>query len=127
MYQREATARRRPTGPSSFFSLWQDEETPFDRGYANTAPEQSNLPFASYRTMCVRLCDGFYFPVSFSTLGSRFPEDEAKCKDQCAAPAELFVYKNPGEEIEQMVSLAGAPYSGLKNAFRNRKEYVKGC
>jgi hypothetical protein len=41
--------------------------------------------------MCVRLCDGFYFPVSFSTLGSRFPEDEAKCKDQCAAPAELFV------------------------------------
>jgi hypothetical protein len=126
-YQREATARRRPTGPSSFFSLWQDEETPFDRGYANTAPEQSNLPFASYRTMCVRLCDGFYFPVSFSTLGSRFPEDEAKCKDQCAAPAELFVYKNPGEEIEQMVSLAGAPYTGLKNAFRNRKEYVKGC
>jgi hypothetical protein len=48
-------------------------------------------------------------------------------QDQCAAPAELFVYKNPGEEIEQMVSLTGSPYTGLKNAFRNRKEFVKGC
>lgn len=125
-YQREAATQQRRRAPS-FFSLWEDDSVPFDRGYANTQPEQSNLPFASYRTMCVRLCDGFYFPISFSTLGSRFAEDEAKCKSQCAAPAELFVYKNPGEEIEQAVSLTGSPYTGMKNAFRNRKEFVKGC
>jgi hypothetical protein len=124
-YRQEYESRRRS---SSIFSFWQDEDTSFDRGYANTPPgTQSNLPFASYRTMCVRLCDGYYFPISFSTVGSRFAEDETKCKDQCAAPAELFVYKNPGEEVEQMVSTRGEPYISLKNAFRHRKQYIKGC
>jgi Protein of unknown function (DUF2865) len=124
-YAREHESRRRST---SFFSLWEDEDSSFDRGYANTPPgAQSNLPFASYRTMCVRTCDGFYFPISFSTLGSRFPEDESRCKTQCAAPAELYVYKNPGEEVEQMVSITGEPYNNLKNAWRHRKQYIKGC
>ncbi len=124
-YAREYESRRRST---SFFSLWEDEDSSFDRGYANAPPgAQSNLPFASYRTMCVRTCDGFYFPISFSTLGSRFPEDESKCKSQCAAPAELYVYKNPGEEVEQMVSITGEPYNNLKNAWRHRKQYIKGC
>lgn len=123
-YEREYAARRRN---NSFFSLWEDSDGGFDRGYQNTQPEQSALPFASYRTMCVRLCDGYYFPISFSTIGSRFAEDELKCQEQCAAPAQLFVYRNPGEDVEQMVSLDGRPYSDLENAWRNRKEYVKGC
>jgi hypothetical protein len=123
-YKREYQARR---GSDSFFSLWEDDDTSFDRGYANVPPEQSALPFASYRTMCVRQCDGFYFPISFSTLGSRFAEDEAKCKEQCAAPADLYVYKNPGEDVERMVSLSGEPYNNMRNAWRHRKEYIKGC
>lgn len=123
-YERENAARRKP---DSFFSLWEDDDSAYDRGYANRQRQQSDLPFASYRTMCVRLCDGYYFPVSFSTLASRFQDDEIKCKDQCAAPAELFIYKNPGEDVEQMVSLGGEPYNNLKNAWRHRKDYVKGC
>lgn len=123
-YQREYNARRRS---NSFFSLWEDEDSSYDRGYANAPSDQTALPFASYRTMCVRLCDGYYFPISFSTLGSRFGEDEAKCRDQCAAPAELYVYKNPGEDVEQMVSLSGEPYNNLQNAWRHRKIYIKGC
>lgn len=125
-YAREYESRRRST---SFFSLWEDEDSSFDRGYANAPPSasQPNQPFASYRTMCVRMCDGFYFPISFSTLGSRFADDESKCKTQCAAPAELYVYRNPGEEVEQMVSITGQPYNNLKNAWRHRKQYIKGC
>lgn len=123
-YERESAATRRRS--NSFFSFWEDDDTSFDNSYVNTQPD-TGQPFASYRTMCVRLCDGYYFPISYSTLSSRFPEDEAKCQDQCAAPAQLFTYRNPGEEVEQMVSLNGQPYSSMPNAFRNRKEYVKGC
>jgi len=125
-YAREYESRRRST---SFFSLWEDQDSSFDRRDASIPPGggATNLPFASYRTMCVRTCDGFYFPISFSTLGSRFTEDESKCKSQCAAPAELYVYKNPGEEVEQMVSVAGEPYNNLRNAWRHRKQYIKGC
>lgn len=84
--------------------------------------------FATYRTLCVRSCDGYYFPVSFSTLPSNFSQDIQQCQSRCAAPAELFVYRNPGEEAEQMVSSDGRQaYADLPNAWRYRKEFVKGC
>ena len=84
-------------------------------------------PYATYRTMCVRLCDGYYFPVSFSTLPSSFPRDTDVCQNKCAAPAELYVYRNPGGEVEQMISPDGCPYDSIENAWRYRKEYIKGC
>ncbi len=84
-------------------------------------------PYATYRTMCVRLCDGYYFPVSFSTLPSSFARDGDICQNKCAAPAELFVYRNPGGEVEQMISPDGRPYDSLENAWRYRKEFIKGC
>ncbi len=119
-YEKEDN-RRNP----SIFSFGNDDND-YDRR-RNATKNTSILPFATYRTMCVRTCDGFYYPVSFSTLPSRFGLDEAVCKNKCAAPAELFVYKNPGETIEQMISLNGEPYSSAPFAFKYRKEYVKGC
>lgn len=81
----------------------------------------------SYRTLCVRLCDGYYFPISFSATQSRFFADEAQCQASCSAPARLFVYPNPGGAIEQMHDLSGQAYSSLPNAFRYRKEYLSSC
>jgi hypothetical protein len=87
-----------------------------------------NLPFATYRTLCVRMCDGYYFPVSFSTLPNHFERDAQLCQSQCAAPAELYYHQNPGGSVEQMLSFGGQqPYTDLKWAFRYRKEYVPGC
>src|SRR3954464_1450282 len=34
----------------------------------------------TFRTVCVRSCDGAYFPISFATLPGRFPDDEKSCK-----------------------------------------------
>jgi len=118
-------ARRRDQNP--FSSLWQDEES---RGGYDGALGRYNsaLPYATYRTLCVRRCDGYYFPISFSTLPSHFPRDAERCQSKCAAPAELFYYQNPGGAVEQMVSTQTRQlYTELKTAFRYRKEYVKGC
>jgi hypothetical protein len=122
-YEQQQQRRRRS---NSFFSLWEDDDSDEDRG-GFSAPVPQTLPFASYRTMCVRSCDGYYFPISFATISSRFRDDEAKCRSLCAAPADLYVYRNPGEEVEQMVSIDGRPYAQSKNAFKHRKTYVKGC
>jgi hypothetical protein len=81
----------------------------------------------TYRTMCVRLCDGYFFPVSYAASDSKFRDDEARCQQNCAAPAALYTYRNPGEDADNMVSLDGRPYKELPNAFRNRKQYIKGC
>jgi hypothetical protein len=120
-YQQEAQ-RRNNFNP--FSSLWQDE----DSEAAGRGNEFGALPFATYRTLCVRLCDGYYFPVSFSTLPNHFQRDADVCQSKCAAPAELYYHQNPGGAVEQMVSANGQqPYTSLKSAFRYRKEFVQGC
>ncbi|MEQ1653809.1 MAG: DUF2865 domain-containing protein [Hyphomicrobium sp.] len=111
-------ARRRDGG------VWQDEET---IGNSTWTP-QGNSGVATYRTLCVRLCDGYYFPVSFSTLPSHFPQDAEVCSSKCAAPTELYYYPNPGGSVDQSVALKSQEaYTKLKAAFRYRKEYVNGC
>jgi hypothetical protein len=82
----------------------------------------------TYRTVCVRSCDGAYFPVSFATVPARFPDDERSCKALCpAAEATLFAYRNPGEDMNQAVSISGQPYSDLPNAFKFRTEFNPSC
>jgi hypothetical protein len=117
-------AARRDSNP--FSSLWADEGESGPGG--GLGGQFSALPYATYRTMCVRLCDGYYFPISFSTLPNHFERDAQACQSRCAAPTELFYYQNPGGAVEQMVGAeTNAPYTSLKTAFRYRKEYVKGC
>jgi hypothetical protein len=82
----------------------------------------------TYRTVCVRSCDGFYFPISFATVPGRFPDDEKTCKALCpAADATLFTYRNPGEDISSAVSIGGQPYASSPNAFRYRQEFNPSC
>lgn len=81
----------------------------------------------TYRTVCVRTCDGYFFPISFATTPDRFAADEAACRSRCSSSARLYVYPNPGAEPEQMVNLSGQPYSALKSAFLFRTNYDAGC
>jgi hypothetical protein len=82
----------------------------------------------TFRTVCVRSCDGFYFPISFATVPGRFPDDERTCKALCpAAEANLFTYRNPGEDISSAVSINGQAYSSIPNAFHYRQEFSPSC
>src|SRR6185369_8045553 len=82
----------------------------------------------TFRTVCVRTCDGAYFPVSFATYQARFQDDEKTCKALCpATEATLFAYRNPGEDINQAVSISGQPYTALPNAFKFRTEFNPSC
>jgi Protein of unknown function (DUF2865) len=79
-----------------------------------------------FRTMCVRLCDGFPIPISFSTPRSQFAKDARRCAQACPA-GRLFVYPNPGGELEDMVDLDGRPYRQLATAFLHQSAYVQNC
>ena len=82
----------------------------------------------TYRTVCVRTCDGGYFPISFATVPARFGDDEKSCKALCpATEANLYAYRNPGEDINQAVSTSGQPYTSSPNAFRFRQEFNPSC
>jgi len=81
----------------------------------------------TYRTMCVRLCDGYYWPINFATHKDNFARDSQVCTKSCSSPAALYYYPNPGGEIEDMVSLHGVPYQKLGTALLYRATYDEGC
>jgi hypothetical protein len=87
-----------------------------------------NSQSSTYRTVCVRTCDGFFYPISFATVPAKFQDDERTCQQMCpATEVGLYTYRNPGEEVSQAVSLSGTPYKQLANAFKYRQEFNPSC
>src|SRR6266699_1531301 len=120
-------ANAAPRGPGSFLENLFGNHDNNNNNPAMPGPDMG-LQSGTYRTVCVRTCDGFYFPISFATVPARFPDDEKTCKALCpAAEATLFSYRNPGEDMNQAVSINGQPYSSSPNAFRYRQEFNPSC
>jgi hypothetical protein len=83
---------------------------------------------STFRTVCARTCDGFFFPVSFSTVPARFGQDENICRRTCpGTEAIMFSYPNPGGSIDQATSSSGQAYKDMPNAFKYQTEFVKDC
>ena len=103
----------------------------FDRLFGNNNGSFSapGAPIGStFRTICVRSCDGYYFPISFATTQDRFREDELTCQRMCpAADVSLYTYHNPGEDVSQAISLNGRLYTELPTAFQYRKQLTSSC
>ena len=77
--------------------------------------------YETIRTVCVRKVDGYYWPISFSTLLDYAQNDLMECQTQCPGmDVDLYYYSNPGQEPEDMVDLAGQPYKSLPTAFAYR-------
>lgn len=80
------------------------------------------------RTLCVRKCDGYYFPISFSTTEERLSADLYTCQAQCpASEVNLYYHADPRGDAETLVSIDGEAYPDLPNAFRYRREYDPSC
>ena len=86
-------------------------------------------PWGNYhtvRTLCVRKSDGFYWPISYSTLTDYVANDADQCHSMCPGlDVDLYYYDNPGQEPEQMINMWGEAYTALPNAFKFRTEFDK--
>ncbi len=81
-----------------------------------------------YATMCVRKCDGYYFPINPNSGAEDLAEDEEICQALCPTQdTELYVFQVPQESPAQMRSLAGAPYTSLANAYEFRQQSNPAC
>ncbi len=119
------TNKQNNRGPQTLFDILfgnKDIEVRADDDFAM----QTNL--STIRTVCVRSCDGFFWPISFSTIQEYLYEDAEQCQiEGKGADVELYYYKNPGETVEEMVSISGVPYKSSPNAFRYKDEYDRNC
>ena len=105
---------------------WQRSENEDEEGERERRP-RARENRGTYRTLCVRLCDGFYWPISYATTPEHFDTDRRKCESSCGSPVQLYKYRNPGGELEDMEDLKGRPYSKLKTAFLYRTAYDASC
>ena len=77
--------------------------------------------------MCVRTCDGSFFPVSYSGAGSRADSLEDVCRALCPN-ADMALYSFPfGGTIDEAASPTGEPYANLPNASKFEKAFDPSC
>ena len=80
-----------------------------------------------YRTMCVRTCDGFYFPIHTYAAKSSFADDAKACRAACLSDAELYYLPTFGGAVATMVNSSGQSYADHPKAFAFRTAMSPEC
>jgi len=77
-------------------------------------------------TVCVRSCDGFFFPLANSPSG-RDGQDEM-CQSLCPGTETLAYGMSSGGDIQNAVARGtGQPYSSLPNALKYTRSFDAAC
>lgn len=80
------------------------------------------------RTVCVRACDGYLFPLGRLKAKRDLPVHEAACAAACPnAPTALYTLAGRRSELDHAVSLTGQPYAELASANLFRTKRVAHC
>jgi hypothetical protein len=98
-------------------------------GCLETSPVEDVDAAASegYRTVCVRSCDGYFFPMGFSQSKSDFARHRTMCKGLYgSASADLYFYPS-GKTADEMVSVEGKAYAKQSFAFAFQREFRPAC
>jgi len=84
---------------------------------------------AKVRSLCVRTCDGYAFPVSFSTRTKNLEKDAEACANLCPGrDMELFFHRAKNESMAQSISYAnGTDYAALPAAFAFKQKFDPSC
>jgi hypothetical protein len=116
-------------GGGGLFSRSPDEE----RAFLQDALQQNGCTVPSLstsgRTLCVRTCDGYYFPLNYRVSASRVKTDAATCQAMYGGEptaASLFVQK--GDDVADARSPDGKQrYGDQVYAFLYRQTYNPAC
>lgn len=110
-----------PSEPASYDPTLQEQPRPTQR-----QTEIRNLGGGdrggNLQTVCVRTCDGGFFPVSTNTSPASFERDAQVCSMMCpGVETELFYHGVGTQEMSEMVSATGGmPYKEEPYAFKFR-------
>lgn len=122
-----ARKRRKRLEQRQQFGYLSPQSNPFSENGGQSRARQSTRDGGHYRTVCVRLCDGYYFPISFSTTRDQFGRDEQVCQSKCASETKLFYHPTSDQSTEVLKDRDGNLYEDLVNAYVYRTEYKPSC
>jgi hypothetical protein len=102
-------------------------EQPEDPLNETEAAEQGENHLGGSLAICVRQCDGGFFPVSYSARRANLDELATLCKALCPN-AEVALYtKSTWGELDSAVSISGDSYGDHPNALKFQKTRVPAC
>ncbi len=134
--------------PHSIFDDLFGSAPPQDAGFPRETPELRRVPMHAqpddplnetepgepdgYRVggslaICVRLCVGGFFPVSYSARRGNLDELNALCKALCPNTEATLYTKSPWGELNTAVSIDGDSYADHPNALKFQKTHVSAC
>ena len=72
-----------------------------------------------FRTLCVRTCDGYFFPMSNAASAGDFERDQKNCESSCpGTEMQVFYSRGMDDDSASMTSsVTGRPYSQLPTAY----------
>ena len=76
--------------------------------------------------VCVRTCDGFFFPVNFERMSAR-DDFEQICRSLCPAAQTRVFFKTTGGDIDRAAARDGTPYMSQPYATRYRTSRDPTC
>jgi Protein of unknown function (DUF2865) len=115
---------RGPEGGSPYAILLNDNSSPTPSEAGPGAVAAGHKSAALGRSVCVRLCDGAFFPMG----GDSGRDQEATCGALCPdAPTAVYRERAGSDKIEDAVSASGAPYTALPVALRYRSTLDNTC
>ncbi|MFV0279168.1 MAG: DUF2865 domain-containing protein [Rhodoblastus sp.] len=76
--------------------------------------------------VCVRTCDGYFFPISYSARRANLNGLQDMCSALCPA-TETKLYTRAPSNMKSALSINGDPYTSLENAFKYEKTLVPDC
>lgn len=79
------------------------------------------------RTLCVRTCDGYYFPLSNRVSSRQVKADAATCQAMYGAPTLASVYVERGDDVAGARTLDGKRYGDQSFAFLYRSAFDASC
>ncbi|MER8505553.1 DUF2865 domain-containing protein [Mesorhizobium sp. M0028] len=76
-------------------------------------------PRGEFRTMCVRTCDGYFFPMSNAASLGDFERDQKNCESSCpGTEMQVFYTRGMNSDSASMTSsVTGRPYIELPTAY----------
>jgi hypothetical protein len=85
--------------------------------------ERAPHPQGEFRTMCVRTCDGYFFPMSNAASLRDFERDQKNCESSCPGTRmQVFYTRGIGDDPANMTSsVNGKPYGELPTAYLYKK------
>ncbi|MGH6842480.1 MAG: DUF2865 domain-containing protein [Methylocella sp.] len=114
----------------TFFGIF--EPNPFDQQpgieVARPLPDEELRPRGGSQALCVRGCDGGFFPLGLSARQSDPDQLTGLCQALCPNAAVSVYTRSPYQDIKTAVSLDGdTPYSDLPNALKFEKTFDPAC